>query len=107
LFFNYALKCAIRSVQVIQGGLKLNGTHQLRVYAGDVNTCILGGSVYTTKEQAEAFVVVSKETGLEEITDKTRYTVMSRDQNAGRIHSMKNDKRSFERAEEFKYLTTT
>ena len=33
--------------------------------------------------------------------------VMSRDQNAGRSHSMKIDNRSFERVEEFKYLGTT
>jgi len=33
--------------------------------------------------------------------------VMSRDQNAGRSHSMKTDNSSFERLEEFKYLRTT
>ena len=33
--------------------------------------------------------------------------VMSRDQNAGRTHSMKNDNSSFERVDEFKYLGTT
>ena len=33
--------------------------------------------------------------------------VMSRDQNAGRNHSMKIDNRSFERVDEFKYLGTT
>ena len=43
--------------------MKLNGTHQLLVYADDVN--ILGGSVHTIKENAEALVVASKETGLE------------------------------------------
>jgi len=32
---------------------------------------------------------------------------MSRDQNAGRSHSMKNDNSSIERVEEFKYLGTT
>jgi hypothetical protein len=41
LLFNFALECASRIVQVIQGGLKLNGTHQLSVYADDVNTYIL------------------------------------------------------------------
>jgi len=39
-----------------------------------------------------------------DLGDKTKYMVMSRDQNAGRSHSMKNDKSSFE---EFKYLGTT
>ena len=33
--------------------------------------------------------------------------VMYRDQNAGRIHSMKTDNSSFERVEEIKYLGTT
>jgi len=37
--------------------LKLNGTHQVLVYADDVN--ILGVSVHTVKENAEALVVAS------------------------------------------------
>jgi len=48
--------------------------------------------------------VVSKETGLEVNADKTKYTVMSRDQNAGQSHSMKTDNSSFEKVEEFRYL---
>ena len=39
------------------------------------------------------------------ISDK--YVVMSRDQNAGRIHSVRIDNSTFERVEEFKYLGTT
>ena len=35
------------------------------------------------------------------------YHVMSRDQNAGRIHSVRIDNSSSERVEEFKYLGTT
>jgi len=40
--------------------------------------------------------VASKEIGLEVNTDKTKYMVMSRDQNAGRIHNIKFDNRSLE-----------
>jgi len=85
--------------------LKLNGTHQFLVYADDVN--ILGGSVHNIKENAEALIVARKETGLEVNADKTKYMVMSRDQNAGRSHSIKTDNSSFESVEEFKYLRTT
>ena len=100
--FNFVLEYTVRRVQVNQDGLKLNGTHQVLVYADDVN--ILGGSVHTVKENAEALIMASKETGLEVNADKTKYMVMSRDQNAGQIHSMKIDNISFERVEEFKYL---
>ena len=37
----------------------------------------MGGSVYTIKENAEAVVVASKETGLEVNGDKTKYKDMS------------------------------
>jgi len=58
LLFIFALEYAIRRVQVHQDGLKLNGTHQLLVNADDDS--ILGGSVHTVKENAEAVVVASK-----------------------------------------------
>jgi len=105
LLFNFALEYAIRWVQIKQDGLKLNGTHQLLVYTDDVD--MLGGSVHTVKQNAEALVVSSKETGLEVNADKTKYMVMSRDQNAGRSHNLKIENSSFGRVEEFKYLGTT
>jgi len=86
LFFICAVEYAIRRFQVIQDGLQLNCTHQLLVYADDVN--ILVGSVYTIRESAEALVVASKKIGLEVNADKKKYMFMSRDQNAGRSHSM-------------------
>jgi hypothetical protein len=92
---------AIRWVQVSQDGLKLNGTHQILVYADDVN--ILGGSIHTIKETIEGLVVSIKGNGSDVNADKPKYMVMSRDQMAGRSHNMKIDISSFERVEEFKY----
>ena len=89
------MEYAIKRVQVNQYGLKLNGTHQLLAYADDDN--ILGGSIHTVKENAEASLVVTKENGLEVNADKTKYMVMSRDRNAGRGHSVKIDNSSIER----------
>ena len=86
---------SIRRVQVNQDGLKLNGTHQLLAYADDIN--ILGGSVHAVKKNAEALVAATKETGLEVNSHKTKYMTVSRDQNAGRIHSMKLDNISIEK----------
>jgi hypothetical protein len=63
LLFSFALEYAIRRFQVIQDGLKLNGAHQILVYADDFN--IVGGSVLTRKERVETFVMASKKTGLE------------------------------------------
>jgi len=91
----FVISYAIKRVQVNQDGLKLNGTHQILAYADDVN--ILGGSVHTAKENAETLVVATKEIGLEVNADKTKYMVMSRDRNAGRGHSVKNDNSSIER----------
>jgi len=105
MLFNFALEYAIRRVQVNQDGLKLNGTHQLFAYADDVN--ILAGSIHTLKENAEALIAATREIGLEVSADKTKYMVMSRDQNAGRIQSVRIENSTFERVEEFKYLGTT
>ena len=85
--------------------MKLNGTHQLLLYADGVY--VLWGSAHTVKENTEFLIVASKETGLEVNADKTKYMVMSRDQNTGRSRNMKIDNSTFERLEEFRYLGTT
>jgi hypothetical protein len=51
-------------------------------------------------------VGASKKTGFEVTADKTKYIIVSRDKNVRRIHNIKNDKSTFERAEAFKYLGT-
>jgi len=49
----------------------------------------LGGSVHSVKENAEALVVASKESGVAENADKPKYVVMSEDRNAERSHNLK------------------
>jgi hypothetical protein len=105
LFFNFAFKYAIRRVQANQEGLKLNGTCQLLVYADDVN--ILDGSIHTIQNNTEALVITSKEIGLEVNAEKTKYMVMSQDQNARQNINTETGNKSFATIEKFKYLETT
>ena len=67
----------------------------------------MGGKVHTVKENTEVVVVASKEIGLQLNGDKTKCMVISRDQNAGRSHSIKNNNSYSERVEQFKYLETS
>jgi hypothetical protein len=85
--------------------LKFSGTHLLLVYAFHVN--ILGGSIHAIKRNIEALVFASKETGLEGNVEKTKYMVISRDQNARQNHNIKVSNKCFERVEQFKYVGTT
>jgi hypothetical protein len=48
--------------------------------------------------------VFGKGIGLEVNACKTKYTVMSRDQYAGRSHNIKTNNSLFERVKQFKYL---
>ena len=67
----------------------------------------MGENLNNIKEKADVLLVTSKEIGIEVNDDRSKYMVMSRDQNAGYSYSMKTDNSSFERVEEFKYLETT
>jgi len=80
LLFIFASSYFIKRFQLDQDGLKLNGTLHFLVYADDVNT--LGGSIDTIKENADALIVTSKEIGVEVNDDRSKYMVVSRDQNA-------------------------
>ena len=67
-------------------------------------TCI--GTEYFKHGTTEDLVAATRDIGLEISADKTKYLVKSRVQNAGRIHSVRMNKCTFENVEVFKYLGT-
>jgi ribosomal protein S2 len=86
-------------------GLKLNGTHQVLVYADDVN--LLGDNIDTIKRNIQTLIDASKKVGLEVNTEKTKYMFLTRHQNAGESLDIKIANRCFENVAHFRYLGTT
>jgi hypothetical protein len=98
------LEYVIRRAQENQEGLKLNGSHQLPVYA-DVN--ILGENTDTIQKSTEALLDTIKEVGLEMSPEETKYMLMSHCKKAGEKYRIKIVNRSFDGVAQVKYLGTT
>jgi hypothetical protein len=102
LLFNFPIEYATRKVQKNQVGLKLNGTHQLLVYADDVN--LLEDNIDSIKKNTGTLIDHSMEVGLEVNAEKTKCMLISHHQNAVQNHNIKIPNTSFENVAQFKYL---
>jgi hypothetical protein len=80
----------------------INDTCQPLVYSDD----LLIQTIRTLKRYTEALIAGSKKMCLEINADKTKYMVMSQDQNARQNHNIKMDNKPFESSEQFEYLGT-
>jgi hypothetical protein len=56
-------------------------------YANDVN--LLGDNIDTINKNTQTLIVASKEVGLEVNLEKTKYVLVSQDQNAGQNREIK------------------
>jgi hypothetical protein len=86
-------------------GRILNGTHQLLVFADDVN--LLGINMDTIKKNTETLIDVTKEVGIVVKTGETKYMSLSHRQNAVENHDIKIADRYFENMAQFRYLGAT
>jgi hypothetical protein len=102
--FRHCFSTSLWKVQDSQVELKLNGTHQMLLYADDVD--LQTDNIDTIKKNTRTLVDAGKEVGLEVNTEKTKYMLLSRHQNAGQNCDIKIGNRSFENVVEFKYLGT-
>jgi hypothetical protein len=65
---------------------------------------VLGDNIDSIKENTQTLIDTSKEVGQEVNTEKTKYMLLSRDQNAGQNHDVEIGNKCFENVAHFRYL---
>jgi hypothetical protein len=73
LLLKFDLEYVISKVKKNQVGLKLNGMHQLLVYADDLN--LLGDNIDTIKKSTANLIDASKDVGLEVNAEKINTSI--------------------------------
>jgi hypothetical protein len=68
---------------------------------------LLGDNIDTIKRNTQTLTDATKEIGLEVNTKKTKYMLLSHDQNEGQNHNIKIGNKCSEDVEHFRYLGTT
>jgi hypothetical protein len=104
LLFDFVSEYAVWKVQANQERLKLNGTRQLLISVDHAD--LLSENIHTVRN-TEALLFASEKNDLEVNSEKTKYMLVSREQNAGQSHSTKKGSESFESVVKYKYLLTT
>jgi hypothetical protein len=75
------------------------------IYADDVT--LLSDNIDTIKKNTETLIDASDEVCLEVNTEKTKYMLLSRHQNAGQNYNIKIANKSFENMVQLRHLRTT
>jgi hypothetical protein len=77
-------------------------TRDLLIYLFFATEGLLGDDIETIKKNTQTLIDAGKEVGLEVNTEKIKYMLLSRQQNAGQNHDMKVGNRCFGNVEQFR-----
>ena len=104
LLFDFVSEYAVWKVQTNHEGMILSGTYQFLISVDHAN--LLSENIHTIRN-TETLLVASEKNDLEVNAEKTKYMLISREQNAGQSHRTKLGSESFDSVAKFNYLRTT